>query len=101
MNDDELKSELDRRFNAVAELIQHVAGRLGQRVDEGFAAVQTRFDTQAARLDRHGALLQTGNRWVARLNDSSEKVDAALEQKDREITELRNRLDRLEKNGHG
>jgi hypothetical protein len=41
---------------------------------EAFAQVNTRFDTQAVRLDRH----------------------AALEAKDREITDLRDRLKKLE-----
>ena len=93
--DPELKSELDRHFEAVVELIH----QMGQRMDAQFAEVITRFDTQAARLDRHGSLFQTGNRWIARINDWSEKIDSALEQKDREIADLRKRLDKLEQNG--
>jgi hypothetical protein len=41
--------------------------------------------------------LQTGNRWVGRMNGWSEKVDQALETKDHEIAELRARLEKLER----
>jgi hypothetical protein len=58
--------------------------------------MRTRFDTQAIRLDRQGALIQTGSRWTNRMNKWAEKFDAALEVKDREIAELRERLTRLE-----
>ena len=71
-----------------------------QTMQEGFAQVIVRFDTQAARLDRQGALLQTGSRWSARMNDWAEKIDAALEAKDREIAELRQRLSALEDKLH-
>jgi hypothetical protein len=58
----------------------------------GFDQVNTRFDTQAVRQDRHAALWQTGRRWSTRMDDWAEKIDAALETKDREIAELRARL---------
>ena len=58
--------------------------------------VKTRFDTQAARLERQGSLLQVGSRWTTRMNGWAEKVDAALEQKDHEIADLRDRIKRLE-----
>ena len=63
----------------------------------GFARIEVRFDNQAARLDRHAALLQTGSRWTGRMNDWAEKVDQAFETKDREIAELRARLEKLER----
>jgi hypothetical protein len=59
--------------------------------------ILTRFDTQATRLDRQAALWQTGRRWSARMDDWAEKIDQALETKDREIAELRQRLTNLEK----
>lgn len=58
--------------------------------------ITTRFDTQAARLERQGALIQTGSRWTSRMGDWSEKVDAALEQKDKQIAELIRRIEKLE-----
>jgi hypothetical protein len=78
--------------------LERQIGGLEQEIRAGFAQVNTRFDTQAARLDRQGALLQTGSRWSARMNDWAEKVDISLEAKDRQIAELRMRLDRLENN---
>ena len=57
----------------------------------------TRFDTQAARLDRHAALRQTGRRWSGRMDEWAEKIDIALETKDQEINELRKRISALEK----
>ena len=35
--------------------------------------VKTRFDTQAARLDRQGSLLQVGSRWTTRMNGGPRK----------------------------
>jgi hypothetical protein len=59
--------------------------------------INSRFDTQAARMDRHAGLWQTGARWSARMDAWAEKVDGALEAKDREIAELRERLMKLER----
>ena len=69
---------------------------LEREIRGGFAQMITRFDTQAARLDRHAGLLQTGSRWTAGMNVWAEKIDAAIEAKDREIAELRERLIKLE-----
>jgi hypothetical protein len=55
------------------------------------------LDIQATRLERQGALIQTGSRWTARMNDWAEKVDSALEEKDKQIAELAARLAKLEK----
>jgi hypothetical protein len=85
----DLKESLERELQGVATSIR-------QELREGFAQVNTRFDTQAARLDRHAALWQTGRRWSGRMDDWAEKVDAALETKDREIADLRARLKKLE-----
>jgi len=81
----DLKESLEREIQGLA-----------REMREGFAQVNTRFDTQAARLDRHAALWQTGRRWRGRMDDWAEKVDAALEAKDREIKDLPDRLNKLE-----
>ena len=81
----DLKESLEREIQGLA-----------REMREGFAQVNTRFDTQAARLDRHAALWQTGRRWSGRMDDWAEKVDAALEAKDREVNYLRDRLNKLE-----
>ena len=77
--------------------IRDVKGTLEREIRTGFAQMNTRFDTQATRLDRHAALWQTGSRWSGRMDVWAEKVDAAIETKDREIAELRERLIKLER----
>jgi hypothetical protein len=81
----------------IERLITDMKESLEREIREGFSQVTTRFDTQAARLERHGALLQTGSRWTNRMNAWAEKIDAAMEARDREIAELRARLERLER----
>jgi hypothetical protein len=88
----DMKESLEREIIGVRDSLR-------QEMRTGFSQINTRFDAQAARLDRHAALLQTGSRWTGRMNDWAEKIDAALEEKNREIAELRARLDRLESRG--
>jgi hypothetical protein len=93
----DVKESLEREIQGLAREVQGIA----REMREGFAHVNTRFDTQATRLDRHAMLWQTGRRWSGRMDDWAEKVDAALETKDREIADLRARLDKLEESkGH-
>ena len=77
-------------------LERELAG-LRSDVQQGVGQLNSRFDTQAARLERHAGLWQTGARWSSRMDAWAEKVDAALEAKNREIAELRERLQRLER----
>jgi len=77
-------------------LERELAG-LRRDVQQGVTQLKGRFDTQAARLERHAGLWQTGARWSSRMDAWAEKVDGALEAKDREIAELRERLQRLER----
>ena len=78
----DIKESLERETAALRELII------------------TRFDTQAARLERHAALIQTGSRWTSRMNDWAEKIDRALETKDKQIADITKRLEDLEGNHH-
>ena len=78
------------------ESLERQLGDLTREMREGFASMNTKFDNQAARLDRHAGLWQTGSRWSARMDTWAENVDSALEVKDREITELRERVRKLE-----
>src|SRR3974377_1282580 len=87
----------------LADLITNVKGSLEAEFKSGISDVRhdikdlgVRFDNQAARMERHAALLQTGNRWIGRLHDWSAKVDAALEVKDKQIAELNERVRKLE-----
>ena len=95
---------MDRRFEGLERLIfdfkeslERELGNLRHDMQQGFAQVTTRFDTQALRLDRHAALWQTGRRWSSKMDIWAERFDQALETKDREIAELRERLTKLEK----
>ncbi len=92
----EPEDQLVRLITDLKESLEREIQGLTREVREGFAQVNTRFDTQAARLDRHAALWQTGRRWSGRMDDWAERVDAALETKDREIADLRARLQKLE-----
>jgi hypothetical protein len=87
--------------NDIAALLTSVKESLEreiQGVSGKIDTLLTRFDAQAARLERQGALIQTGSRWTARMNDWSENVDAALEQKDKQIAALVARIEKLERN---
>ena len=82
----DLKDSLERELSG-----------LRREVQQGVTQLNGRFDTQAARLERHAGLWQTGARWSSRMDTWAEKIDEALEAKDREIAELRERLTRLER----
>jgi hypothetical protein len=84
--------------NDIATLLTSFKESLEREIHSLGEALLTRFDTQAARLERQGALIQTGSRWTGRMNDWSEKVDAALEQKDKQIAALVERIEKLERN---
>ncbi len=84
-------------MNNIEQLLLDVKESLEREIRAGFAQITTRFDTQATRLDRHAALWQTGSRWSGRMDVWAEKIDAAIETKDREIAELRERLIKLER----
>ena len=82
----DLKEGLEREIRQVKE-----------SMEQGFAQVNTRLDTQAARLERHAGMWQAGTRWSSGMDTWAEKVDGALEVKDREIADLRERLIKLER----
>jgi len=75
---------------------------LEREMRTGFAELRTeiaelrpRLDTRSMRLERQGGTVQAGSRWSARMTEWSEKVYPALEQKDREIADLRDRMKRM------
>ena len=55
-----------------------------------------RFDATSARLDRQGALIQTGSRWMAMLTEWSEKIDLVIAVRDQQIEQLNKRVQKLE-----
>ncbi len=81
----DLKESLERQMEAGFKAVN-------ARLDE----VNTRFDTQAARLGRQGALLQTGARFSLRMTQWSEKIDGLMEDKDHDISDLKKRVKSLE-----
>ncbi len=93
----DLKESLEREIRQVKESLEREIRQVKDSMDRGFAQVNTRLDTQAARLERHAGMWQTGRRWSGRMDAWAEKVDGALEVKDREIAELRERVDKLER----
>ena len=92
----DLKESLEREIRQVKESLEREIHQVKATVEQGFAQVNARFDTQAARLERHAGMWQTGRRWSARMDAWAEKVDGALEAKDVEIADLRQRLNKLE-----
>ena len=88
-----MSDHLEQLIVDVKESLEREIHRVGDKIDQ----LNTRFDTQAARLERHAGLWQTGARWSSRMDAWAEKVDGALEAKDREIAELRERLIKLER----
>ena len=88
-----MNDHLEQLIVDVKESLEREIHRVGDKIDQ----LNTRFDTQAARLERHAGLWQTGARWSSRMDAWAEKVDGALEAKDREIAELRERLIKLER----
>jgi predicted RNase H-like nuclease (RuvC/YqgF family) len=95
--DKNVVDNLERLIIDLKESLEREVGSLRSEMREGFARINSRFDLQAQRLDRHAALWQTGRRWSSKMDVWAEGVDTALETKDREIAELRARLDRLER----
>jgi gas vesicle protein len=93
----DVKNNLERLVLDVKESLEREIGDLRQEMRDGFAHVNARLDTMSARLDRHSGLWQAGTRWSSRMDAWAEKVDAALETKDHEIAELRERVTKLER----
>ena len=78
------------------ESLEREIGVVRGEMKDGFAQIASRFDTQSARLERHAAYWQTGRRWSGKMEVWAEKIDTLLEAKDRQIADLRERVERLE-----
>ena len=91
-----LRSDIKNLERLIIDYMESVE-REFKDVHATLARIETRLDTQAIRLDRQGALLQVGSRWTTRMNGWAERVDKALESKDRDISELRTRIEKLER----
>jgi len=82
----DFKESLEREIHASEK-------RVIARIDQ----MEARFEVISARLDRHAALLQAGSRWIARMNDWSEKVDQPLDR----LTKRTETIERREKPPEG
>jgi hypothetical protein len=77
----------------IAELI----GGLSNEMQAGFARIDVRLHHMDARFDRmEGALLQTGSRWVNRMNQWAERIDRILAERDTRLGSVEKRVDKLE-----
>ncbi len=85
---------MDQDLKRVVDLIESFATEMQRQ----FAAINEKFDRQDLRLSRQGALLSTGARQLTRIIEWSEKLDDMLRERDARITELEERISRLE--GH-
>ncbi len=70
--------------NGLALLLTDIKESLEREIHDFRGEMRTRFDDQAART------------WSKRMDDWAEKVDLALDAKDRQIAELTERIRRLE-----
>ena len=91
-----LKEDLVGRIDSLERLTMDVKESLEREMREGFAQVNARFDTHAARLDRQGGFVQSGSRWSTRMDEWSEKIDVNQDRQDQAIAEMRENLRRLE-----
>lgn len=66
---------LNRRFEALAELISQGFARVDERIQE----LNARLHAHAARLDRDAALWQSSSPWAANHDGRSETLDRILD----------------------
>ncbi len=100
MNPD--NEQLASLISGVSESLHREMEGLRRETQDGFTRLTERLDLMETRLDRHGALLQTGARWSARMTNWSEQIDREQSETDKKIADLEKRVRDLErkKNGH-
>ena len=69
---------LERLIVDLKDSLERELAGLRHDVQQGIVQLNSRFDTQATRLERHAGLWQAGSRWSSRMDSWAEKVDAAL-----------------------
>jgi hypothetical protein len=90
-------------FDEVVRLIEGLSNEVSELRTEmraGFERMRITIDRQEMRVERHGALLQTGSRWTNRMNQWAEKVDRMLAVWDERNERLEQRLRKLESGRH-
>lgn len=76
---DEKFRQVDQRFVATEARLVHLISENSQSLQREIAAGVNFMTDMQRRLDRQGALIQTGARFSARISGWSERVDIALE----------------------
>ena len=92
-----MSPELEQLSERLTQLISSVSESLHREMHDGFRQINQRFDLMETRLNRHGALLQTGARWTARMSAWSEDTDKLLLDRDKRIADLEQRVQDLER----
>ena len=98
--EDSMDQDTGRRlFELMTEMKESLESEIGAvhtELQDFRAEVRGRFDAQAARLDRHAALWQTGTRWSSRMDAWAEKIDANADATRRDISDMKERIRALE-----
>lgn len=90
---------LARLLTDIKESLERQLDGVDRKITDFQNEIRTRFDDQAARMDRQAGILRAGTTWSKRMDDWAEKVD--LDAKDRQISELTERIRRLEEKRAG
>jgi hypothetical protein len=85
---------IERLLLEFKESLTRQIRRLNPSIGTGFSDILAKMDRQGARLDRQLTAME-----VSCLTAWARQVDRRLAEQDREIADLRRRLDRLESNG--
>jgi hypothetical protein len=93
---DQFAAELSWQLNQLGRLVADLHESAHREMHEGFARLEKTMDTQQARIDRNGGMLQAGSKWVNRLNQSSENVDRLLASQGEHMRKLEERIKKLE-----
>jgi hypothetical protein len=96
-----MSPDLEQRFEQLAQLISGVSESLHREMHDGFDRITSRLDLMETRLNRHGALHQTGARWSARMTAWCEDTDKLLSDRDQRIGDLEQRVQELERKRNG
>ena len=96
-----MRPELEQLSERLTQLISSVSESLHREMHDGFRQVTERFDLMETRLNRHGALLQTGARWTAHMSAWCEDTDKLLLDRDKRIADLELRVRELERKRNG
>ncbi len=83
---EELKESLEREVKA-----------LDENVERGFDQLNSRFDTQAQRLNRLNTAWSIARPWSHEVDEWRDRMERLIEIKDRQILDLTRRIDALER----